>query len=75
MAYHSRDGLYFERDNYGNVTVRTMDRPAHKKVLFEVTLPPSEWASAVASMSKAGETGESFRAALDYHQADGHESS
>jgi hypothetical protein len=63
--FHVRDGWFFSRDDEstppGAVTVRVQDGPTF-------TLAPHEWASVVASVSAHGETGETYRAALDFHQ-------
>lgn len=40
-------------------------RPEHMIVLRRI--PPSEWASIVASVSATGETSESYQKALNYH--------
>lgn len=69
--YHVSDGIYFERDDFGGIRVLRVagadpfDKQAPCDVLLDVT--PQVWASIVASMSFAGESGESWRAALAMH--------
>jgi hypothetical protein len=60
-GFHWRDGTYFKRLDDGSVNV-TSDA-------FAFTIPASEWASIVAAVSRRGETGETFRAALGFHDA------
>jgi hypothetical protein len=64
-GFHWSDGLYFTRRDGGAVQVRryTENHEGATPVL-DVTVPPNEWASIVASMESGGETAESWRAAL-----------
>lgn len=59
MTFHLRDGLCFHADKDGSVTIRWADR--------ELTVPANEWASVLAATCVRGETGESYRDALDFH--------
>ena len=75
LGFHSRDGFHFARLDDGSVRValtRPVLRPdgeptLDQAVIAQVVLPPAEWASVVASVSKYGETGVSWSAALDWH--------
>lgn len=62
--FYAQDGLAFERDENGNVEIKWEDRFTR--------LTPAGWASVVAAVCKAGESGETHQAALDFHEADGH---
>ena len=63
--FHAKDGQFFERQSDGSVRILARET-GHDgaAVLKDVTLGPSEWASVVASMSKEGENGETWRMAL-----------
>lgn len=69
--YHAENSLYFERLHDGSVRIVKTDGRAPDavgaKVLWEQTLPPNLWASAVLSMSKFGERPNDFHAFLDHH--------
>lgn len=58
--FHWRDQWFFQRTRLGAVLVTLPDHS-------QKVIPPHEWASIVASVSRAGETGETWRAALDVH--------
>jgi hypothetical protein len=58
--FHWRDGYYFQRLPLGAVLVTLPDHS-------QKVIPPNEWASIVAHVSQAGETAESFAAALAFH--------
>ncbi len=63
--FHSRDGVFFQRQEDGSVRVLIRETGHDEApVLKDATLGPSEWASVVASMSKEGENGETWRMAL-----------
>ena len=57
--HHTREGLYFGRNNDGAVTVRCEDST--------VVLSSGEWASVVAYVSKRGENGTIHAEALAAH--------
>jgi len=66
MAFHAQDGWFFERNDNGSVTMSL-------KVYYgddlcdtrsETTFEPSLWASVVASVSKEGETKDTWEKAL-----------
>lgn len=69
--FHWRDGWFFERvansssvpdPNYASVRIIKRKEPKDDSpVVVEALIPPSEWASIVASVSALGETGASFR--------------
>lgn len=65
-GFHARSGWYFRREEDGCVRIMAPDSlgPGASQV---VTLDASTWASAVASVSSAGETAETFRRALAFH--------
>lgn len=71
--FHWRDGWTFARNDDGSVTVRNEnfvddrlpDSQPGRFVLL--TIPPNEWASIVASVSKGGETSESYNGTLAFH--------
>lgn len=65
-GFHARDGWCFRREDDGSVRILAPDSigpGAHQMV----TLDASTWASVVASVSAAGETGETYRCALGFH--------
>jgi hypothetical protein len=63
-GFHAHSGWYFRRNPDGSVTVHADDSCGEPR---DVTFDPGTWASAVASVSYAGETGETYRAALSFH--------
>lgn len=63
-AFHWRDGWFFQRLNDGCVL---MTVPS----CGQQVIPPNEWASIVAHVSTWGETGESWKAASDFHNGTG----
>lgn len=67
-GFHSKQDLYFERDDDGNVVIRKVHR---NRVLFEVTLDTNTWGSAVASVSARGENAETFNEAVQFHRREG----
>lgn len=71
--FHWRNGIYFDRKADGSVEiyqeredVSTKTSTRLDKVPF-ATVPPAEWASIVASVSKDGENGDTFREAHKFH--------
>ena len=60
-AFHWRDGWFFQRTKLGAVLVTVPNGQGQK------VIPPNEWASIVAHVSRQGENGESFKQALDFH--------
>lgn len=58
--FHWRDGFCFQRTKLGAVVMTLPDKS-------QKVIPPHEWASIVAYLSHAGETEETFRAALAFH--------
>lgn len=74
MAFHWRNGWYWTRLADGSVEVRNhgdFDKhspncaPGDGRVTL--IIPPNEWASIVASVSKDGETSESYNGTLAFH--------
>ena len=68
--FHAHSGWYFKRLDDGSVEV------THRKngpgfgdgeIIDSVVFDASSWASVVSSVSKEGETGERFYAALAFH--------
>lgn len=65
--FHLREGLYFKGDGTAvTIAVRQGDR-----TFKTVTVPPNEWASAVAAVSKRGDVHSAWSEALRLHEADG----
>lgn len=68
---HTKGGLFFVRLDDGTVGVRLQTFAGHDsdddRVVREILLTESEWASAVASVSMSGENGETWQAARDFH--------
>lgn len=60
LGFHAHSGQYFRRLDDGRVEIRNSDG------VF--VCDASTWASVVASVSARGETGETYRQALDFHQ-------
>lgn len=60
--YHLRDGFYFAREDSGYITIQ-VQAPEGK---VSVTVPQSEFASAMAAVSRRGETGETFHEAEEF---------
>ena len=75
--YHAKDGLHFQRHKDGSVTVARWlhglanagraDQAVVDVLDHAWTLTASEWASVVASVSAKGESGETYNAALRFH--------
>lgn len=63
--YHWKDGRYFKRLDDGSVRIRTL--AALGIAGDEMVIPPYQWASIIASVSKNGETPEQYRAAVALH--------
>ena len=61
-GFHAREEWFFKRLPDGSVRVTAA------AANVRVVLDPNTWASAVASVSAQGETGERYRAALAFHQ-------
>lgn len=68
VRMHIANGVYFERHANGAVRiVRAPDFEAPETELL-ASFNPSTWASAVAFVSFAGETSETYQKALANHQ-------
>jgi hypothetical protein len=68
QGFHAHSGWYFRRDHGGHVVIEVAesdreDAPLRMAAVFD----PDTWASAVASVSAAGETAETWHAARDLH--------
>jgi len=76
MAFHLRDNWFFERRTEdGDVRIYHEDLEADQDdgfVEYDVCLDidPASWASIVASVSKLGETAETYQHAIATHQGD-----
>lgn len=66
-GFHSKNGLFFERDADGNVVIRKVAFVGNR-VMSKVTLDENTWASAVASVCAKGEDANTFHKALNFHQ-------
>ena len=65
MAFHSKDGWWFERESHtGHVIVYRYSGPQDHDG-FRIIFTPQEWASIVASVSREGENQVSWQAALE----------
>jgi hypothetical protein len=65
IGFHARDGLYFTRTESGGVVVTITEEPKDDSLALKtIELTPEAWASVVTSMSAAGETFESWTAAV-----------
>lgn len=70
--YHAKDGLSFEPRSDGSVAITARLVEANMKTTFlHFPLDADTWASIVAAMSSAGETGETFRRARAFHMGGG----
>lgn len=76
MGFHWRDGWYFSRVEKGYVLIikrpskfddSSSSSPSHSPIFVMAKIPPDEWASIVASVSRQPETGESWQAAREFH--------
>lgn len=75
--FHWTNNFYFGRKADGSVRVLKFDlapkdwpkadEPASAPAALDYTIPAAEWASIVSSVSKTGETGESYQAAKVLH--------
>lgn len=66
-GFHWRNEMYFKRANDGVVEVRYIEQYNNSPQIRLVRIPPTEWASIVCSVSKEGETGDRWNAALGFH--------
>lgn len=70
--FHSKDGWFFQRTPAGEVIISYYDQTLPKRPLVsQIKLEPELWASCVASVSKAGETTETYEQAVKFHQGEG----
>ena len=70
MAYHYRDGWYFERvpDTDGVVRIYHIEPGKKPEIADEdFEIDPDSWASIVASVSEDGETADTHTAAISLH--------
>lgn len=67
MTFHLKDGFCFERMVDGRIALRVEKEGA---VIAETIVDESGFASVVASVSKRGETGETYREALAFLEAE-----
>lgn len=66
-GFHTKDGWYFDRLPNGAVEFRKESLGKNRHVTNRTQLDANTWASVLASVSKNGETGESFTIARDFH--------
>lgn len=66
--FHAKDGWYFRRLNGGAVRIIKRDDPNPTFPALEATFTADEWCSIVASVSRIGETSESFADARFVHR-------
>lgn len=64
MAFHAKDGWYFERQPDGSVQIWQTDGDGRD---HEVIVTAETWASIVASVSLGGEENGRFYEALAFH--------
>jgi hypothetical protein len=66
--FHLREGFFFERQPDGSVRIVYAPPPHNEplNVLAEITVPPNEFASVMASVSSRGETSETWTEAVEY---------
>ena len=68
-GFHWRDDVYFKKLDNGTVQV-TFFYDWNYNPNFECWfIPPNEWASIVSTVSKSGETSESYEKALQFHKS------
>lgn len=65
-GFHAREEWFFKRLPGGSVRITSV-KPTPRAVVLD----PSTWASIVAAVSATSETGETYRAALAFHQEPG----
>lgn len=66
-GFHSKDGLFFERDTDGNVIVRKAEGT---RVTTKTTLDPGTWASVIAFVSANGDNASNFQIAKSFHKGE-----
>lgn len=79
--FHNRENLFFGRLPDGAVRILkfsanpyqgeglSVDKRYHDvKVELDMTIPPNEWASIIATVSKSGEIDGGYYRALEFHQ-------
>ena len=65
--FHWRDGWFFERMGDASVhIIKRIDAKDDSDIVAETTIPPEEWASIVAVVSKIY-SGDTYREALEFH--------
>jgi len=69
-GFHAKNGLFFQRDEDGNVIVRKVetDNLRGTRVMFKATLEPNTWASVMASVCARGEDANTFQEADQFHR-------
>lgn len=66
-GFHAHSGLFFRRDENGMVHVTDCPPGSTALQCRTIVLDPDTWASAVASVSARGETGDTFTKARRFH--------
>ncbi len=66
--YHWRDGVYFKRSEIDegtvDITVPFLNDPSKSQV---ISVPPAEWVSILAAVSRRGDTADAYADALALH--------
>ena len=76
MAFHYKDNWFFERLNSeGDVRIYREEKESDSETSFPgyefcIDIDAASWASIVASVSKLGETSETYHKIIAYHQGD-----
>lgn len=68
--FHSKDGLFFNRNDDGSVTITKTDGKAVVdcgKVLFEQTLDDGTWCSAILSTTAFSDRPGDWHSVMDHH--------
>jgi hypothetical protein len=72
--FHWKDGWFFERLPNGSVMItKRKDGGLESPIITREVIPPEEWASVVASVSKHGDFNPYYQQALDFHNGETHE--
>lgn len=71
QGFHWRDDIYFYRTKNGDVQITSFGQYNNCPQEKQWTIPAAEWASIVSSVSRVGETAESYQQALEFHGKSG----
>jgi hypothetical protein len=67
VTFHALNGWFFQRTATGSVRIFKYRDPNGTTLEAEVELPADVWASVVASVTRIGETAETWQQALKFH--------